>query len=105
MTRQRAWHTTAVSDEQRAWHARAVSDEQRASYAGAVTGPQGESPDTTIWGLVSDVHGNAAALEQALRVLHAAGAQKLAFLGDYLGRGDSDACVRRIRGVADLAIV
>jgi hypothetical protein len=29
----------------------------------------------------------------------------LAFLGDYLGRGESDRCVARIRDVADLAVV
>jgi predicted phosphodiesterase len=54
---------------------------------------------------VSDVHGNLPALEEALRVLETAGAQRLAFLGDYLGRGDSDACVRRIRQVAEVAVV
>lgn len=58
-----------------------------------------------VWGLISDVHGNLAALELALRVLCDAGAQKFAFLGDYLGRGDSDGCVTRIKQVADLAIV
>ncbi len=58
-----------------------------------------------VWGLISDVHGNYASLEQALGVLADAGANRLAFLGDYLGRGDSDACVRRIRDVADAAIV
>jgi predicted phosphodiesterase len=58
-----------------------------------------------VWGLVSDVHGNYPALEAALRVLGAAGATRLAFLGDYLGRGDSDRCVQRIRQVADIAIV
>jgi predicted phosphodiesterase len=58
-----------------------------------------------VWGLVSDVHGNYTALEQALDVLAAAGAVRLGFLGDYLGRGDSDRCVRRIREVADVAIV
>jgi predicted phosphodiesterase len=58
-----------------------------------------------VWGLVSDVHGNYPALEQALRLLAQAGARRLAFLGDYLGRGDSDRCVRRIRDVADVAIV
>jgi predicted phosphodiesterase len=58
-----------------------------------------------VWGLVSDVHGNYPALESALRVLEAAGAKRLAFLGDYLGRGDSDRCVQRIREVADIAIV
>ncbi|GAC1313182.1 MAG: metallophosphoesterase family protein [Chloroflexota bacterium] len=59
----------------------------------------------TVWGLVSDVHGNLPALEQALHVLSAAGVQRFAFLGDYLGRGDSDACVRMIRSVADVAIL
>ena len=61
--------------------------------------------DADVWGLISDVHGNGAALDQALRVLADAGARKLAFLGDYLGRGDSDRCVATIREVADLAIV
>src|SRR6516164_4314150 len=61
--------------------------------------------DADVWGLISDVHGNDAALDQALRVLAEAGARKLAFLGDYLGRGESDRCVATIRQVADLAIV
>ena len=58
-----------------------------------------------MWGLISDVHGNYSALEQALETLAEAGAQRLAFLGDYLGRGDSDRCVQRIRHVAEIAIV
>ena len=62
----------------------------------------GEPP---VWGLISDVHGNLPALETALRILADAGAQRLAFLGDYLGRGDSDGCVQRIREVAEVAIV
>jgi predicted phosphodiesterase len=57
------------------------------------------------WGLISDVHGNYPALEVALQTLAAAGAARLAFLGDYLGRGEPDECVRRIRDVADVAIV
>jgi predicted phosphodiesterase len=57
------------------------------------------------WGLVSDVHGNLPALELALRTLREAGATKFAFLGDYLGRGDSDACVALIQKEADVAIV
>ncbi|HEY1297484.1 MAG TPA: metallophosphoesterase family protein [Chloroflexota bacterium] len=61
--------------------------------------------DQDVWGLISDVHGNLPALELALHLLRDAGARKLAFLGDYLGRGDSDACVERMREVADLAIV
>lgn len=59
----------------------------------------------TVWGLVSDVHGNLPALDRALHLLSDAGAQRLAFLGDYLGRGDSDGCVRLIRSVADVAVV
>ena len=62
----------------------------------------GEPP---VWGLISDVHGNRLALETALETLADAGAQRLAFLGDYLGRGDSDGCVQRIREVAEVAIV
>jgi predicted phosphodiesterase len=58
-----------------------------------------------VWGLISDVHGNLPALERAIALLTAAGAQRLAFLGDYLGRGESDACVARIKEVADIAIV
>jgi predicted phosphodiesterase len=61
--------------------------------------------DQPVWGLISDVHGNYPALEKALSILSAAGAQRLAFLGDYLGRGDSDRCVQRIAQVADAAIV
>lgn len=60
---------------------------------------------STVWGLVADVHANLAALDHALQLLERAGARRLAFLGDYLGRGDSDACVRRIRQVADVAIL
>ncbi len=57
------------------------------------------------WGLISDVHGNRAALERAVDLLRAAGAERFAFLGDYLGRGDPDGCVRLIREVADVALV
>src|SRR5215211_5422022 len=58
-----------------------------------------------VWGLISDVHGNLALLERAIEVVGGAGATRLAFLGDYLGRGDSDGVVRRIRDVADVSIV
>jgi predicted phosphodiesterase len=58
-----------------------------------------------VWGLISDVHGNYPALRQALAALHEAGCDKLAFLGDYLGRGESDRCVDLIRQVADIALV
>jgi predicted phosphodiesterase len=63
------------------------------------------SVEPPIWGLISDVHGNFPALESALSVLADAGARRLAFLGDYLGRGDSDRCVQRIRQIAEVAIV
>jgi predicted phosphodiesterase len=58
-----------------------------------------------VWGLVSDVHGNFPALEHALGLLSAAGARRLAYLGDYLGRGDNERCVQRIRETADVAVV
>jgi predicted phosphodiesterase len=61
--------------------------------------------DQDVWGLISDVHGNLPALELALRMLGDAGARRYAFLGDYLGRGDSDRCVERIKAVAEIAIV
>jgi predicted phosphodiesterase len=57
------------------------------------------------WGLLSDVHGNLAALETGLEVLRAAGAERIACLGDMLGRGEPDACVRRIREVAQVVLV
>ncbi len=63
------------------------------------------SGELSVWGLISDVHGNLPALERALDIVARAGAQRLAFLGDYLGRGDSDRCVKRIRQVAEVAIV
>lgn len=58
-----------------------------------------------VWGLVSDVHGNYPALEHALELLSSAGAERIACLGDYLGRGDNERCVRRIREVAEVAIL
>jgi predicted phosphodiesterase len=70
-----------------------------------VTANNRYSDEGDVWGLVSDVHGNLPALERALAVLRDAGATKLAFLGDYLGKGDSDGCVALIRQVADVAIV
>jgi predicted phosphodiesterase len=63
------------------------------------------SSNPIVWGLISDVHGNRVALEAGLRVLRDAGAERVAFLGDYLGKGDPDGCVRLIRATADAAIV
>jgi predicted phosphodiesterase len=57
------------------------------------------------WGLISDVHGNLPALERAIVLLREQGAERFAFLGDYLGRGDSDGCARLIQQIADVAVV
>jgi len=66
----------------------------------------GPAPDRApeTWAFLSDVHGNLPALERALDAARALGAQRFAFLGDLLGRGDSDGCVARIRAVADLSV-
>lgn len=61
------------------------------------------SPRPVRWGLISDVHGNLPALQRALEALRSA--EHLAFLGDYLGRGDSDGCVRLIQSRASVAIL
>ncbi len=59
----------------------------------------------TVWGLISDVHGNVSALRAAVDLLRAEGADRLAFLGDYLGRGDPDDCARLIREIASAAVL
>ena len=59
----------------------------------------------TRWGFISDVHGNLPALERAIGACRAAGAEQLVYLGDLLGRGDSDACVRLVRSTASLSVV
>jgi predicted phosphodiesterase len=57
-----------------------------------------------VWAVLSDVHGNLEALERALATCRALGASRFAFLGDLLGRGDSDGCVRLIRAVAAVSV-
>jgi len=59
----------------------------------------------TRWGFISDVHGNRPALEQAIAVCRANGAERLVYLGDLLGRGNSDACVDLVRATAALSVV
>ncbi len=59
----------------------------------------------TIWGVVSDVHGNLPALQEAVRLCRLGGAERFAFLGDSLGRGDPDGCVALIRSLADVSVV
>jgi predicted phosphodiesterase len=58
-----------------------------------------------IWGLLTDVHGNLGALQRALTILERAGAIRLACLGDTLGRGDPEGCVRILRDVTHVALV
>jgi predicted phosphodiesterase len=59
----------------------------------------------TRWGFISDVHGNLPALERAISACREFGAERLVYLGDLLGRGDSDNCVRRVRETATLSVV
>jgi predicted phosphodiesterase len=59
----------------------------------------------TAWGLISDVHGNLPALQAAVAACRSRGATRFAFLGDLLGRGDSEGCVSLIRTLADVSVV
>ncbi len=59
----------------------------------------------TRWGLLSDIHGNLPALERALAAFRERGVERIAVLGDNLGRGDSDGCVALIREIADVSVV
>jgi predicted phosphodiesterase len=59
----------------------------------------------TRWGILSDIHGNLPALERALAGLRERGVDRIAVLGDNLGRGDSAGCVKLIRQVADVSVV
>jgi predicted phosphodiesterase len=59
----------------------------------------------TRWGLLADIHGNLPALERALAAFRAANVEKIAVLGDNLGRGDSDGCVEGIRELADVSVL
>jgi predicted phosphodiesterase len=58
----------------------------------------------TRWGIFADIHGNLPALERALAGLRERGAERIAVLGDNLGRGDSAGCVALIRDVADISV-
>jgi predicted phosphodiesterase len=59
----------------------------------------------TRWGILSDIHGNLPALERALAGLRERGVERIAVLGDNLGRGDSAGCIRLIHEIADLSVV
>jgi predicted phosphodiesterase len=59
----------------------------------------------TRWGILADVHGNLPALERALAELRRRNVERIAVLGDNLGRGDSDGCVELIRVAAEVSVV
>jgi predicted phosphodiesterase len=59
----------------------------------------------TRWGVLADIHGNMPALERALAGFRERGVERIAVLGDSLGRGDSAGCVARIREIADISVV
>ena len=57
-------------------------------------------------GVISDVHGNLAALEQVLRAIDAEHCDEIIFLGDAVGYGPQpDECVAAIARLASLAIL
>ena len=59
----------------------------------------------TIWAFISDVHGNLPALEKAVATCSTLGIERIVSLGDTLGRGDPDGCVRLVRESAAAAVV
>jgi diadenosine tetraphosphatase ApaH/serine/threonine PP2A family protein phosphatase len=57
-------------------------------------------------GIISDVHGNLAALEQVLRTIDAEHCNELVFLGDAVGYGPQpDECVAAIARLASISIL
>jgi predicted phosphodiesterase len=59
----------------------------------------------TRWGVLADIHGNVPALERALDGFSVRGVERIAVLGDNLGRGDSAGCVARLREVAEVSVL
>jgi predicted phosphodiesterase len=58
----------------------------------------------TLWGFLSDIHGNLAALDRALGQCRERGVERYAFLGDFLGRGDADGVIERVRELGTVVI-
>jgi predicted phosphodiesterase len=58
----------------------------------------------TTWGFLSDIHGNAAALDRALAQCSDRGVERYAFLGDFLGRGDPNGVIERVRDLGEVVI-
>jgi predicted phosphodiesterase len=67
-------------------------------------GPNGYASSVTIWGFLSDIHGSLAALDRALGQCREHGVERYAFLGDFLGRGDPDGVIERVRELGDIVI-
>jgi predicted phosphodiesterase len=62
------------------------------------------SRSMSVWAFLSDIHGNLAALDRALSQCHERGVERYAFLGDFLGRGDPDGVIDRVRELGEIAI-
>jgi predicted phosphodiesterase len=58
----------------------------------------------TLWAFLSDIHGNLAALDRALQQCRERGVERYAFLGDFLGRGNPDEVIQRVRHLGDIVI-
>ena len=59
----------------------------------------------TRWGVLADIHGNLPALKRALVGFQIRQVDSISVLGDNLGRGDSDGCIKLVRQVADVSVV
>jgi predicted phosphodiesterase len=58
----------------------------------------------STWAFFSDVHGNLTLLDRGLARARELGAQHYAFLGDFLGRGDPDGVIARVREHGEVVI-
>lgn len=59
----------------------------------------------TLWAFVSDIHGNRRALDRAEAHAREAGAECFVCLGDVIGRGDPEGCIRWVQQRATPALV
>lgn len=58
----------------------------------------------TLWGFVSDVHGNRRALDRVEAVASARRIDQFACLGDVIGRGDPEGCIAWVQDHAVVAL-
>ncbi len=57
------------------------------------------------WAILSDIHGNLEALQAVIEDLRAAGAERIACLGDIVGYGaDPNPCLELLAGLTDLTV-